>query len=222
MPAASSLAFESFGVVVGMAAEARLLRRVGWPVAIGGGTSDGAVRAARSPLLATSRALLSFGFAGGLDPDLRPGDVIVPSEVLAGSVRIAVEPALADRLGGATPHLLVAHSFPIASPEAKRALRRETGGAAVDLETAAVASAAEERGVPFAVLRAICDPADRALPGAALLALAADGRVDPLKLLRALLARPADLGRLALLARDAAAARRGLAARLATLGHTPK
>lgn len=222
MCAASSLDFESLGVVAGMAAEARLLRRFGWPVAIGGGTSEGAARAVQSPVLATAGALLSFGFAGGLDPDLQPGDVIVPSEVLVGSRRIAVEPALADRLGGATPHLLVAHTSPAASPEAKRALRHETGGAAVDLETAAVASAAEERGVPFAALRAICDPADRALPRAALLALAPDGRVAALRLLRALLARPADLGRLVLLARDAAAARHGLTARLATLGYMPK
>jgi adenosylhomocysteine nucleosidase len=222
MRAASLSDFDPIGVLVGMEAEARLLRGLGWPVAIGGGTSEGAARAVRSPLLARARALLSCGFAGGLDPVLRPGDLIVPSHVLVGSRRIAADPILADLLGGATPHVVVAHASPVTDPQAKQALRRSTGGAAVDLETAAVAQVAEERGVPFAVLRAICDPAERGLPRAAIVALAPDGRVAWLSMVRAIAAAPGELGALFMLARDAAAARRGLRARIATLGYAPR
>src|SRR5689334_6374454 len=36
-----------YGVVVGLVSEARIAKRLGWPVAIGGGGSDGAAEAAR-------------------------------------------------------------------------------------------------------------------------------------------------------------------------------
>src|SRR5436190_271105 len=36
---------------------------------------------------ATIRGVISFGVAGGLDPSLKPGDVVVATEVLAGETR---------------------------------------------------------------------------------------------------------------------------------------
>ena len=51
------------GVIVGLAFEARLARPLGWPVAIGGGTSEGAAAAAQRLVDAGATALLSFGIA---------------------------------------------------------------------------------------------------------------------------------------------------------------
>ena len=55
--------------LAGLAAEARIAARLGLPVAIGGGTATGAAQAAER-LAPDVSALLSFGLAGGLDPDL--------------------------------------------------------------------------------------------------------------------------------------------------------
>ena len=102
----------------------------------------------------------------------------------------------------------------LATAAEKAALRRATGADAVDLESAAAARA----GIPFAALRAICDPAARDLPHAALVALDARGRIGALHVLAAVLARPAELPALLRLAGDAARARRALLARVRLIG----
>jgi adenosylhomocysteine nucleosidase len=74
-------------IVVGLRAEARIARALGVPVAIGGGTAAGAERAARHLVAENTKALISFGLAGGLDPALAAGTILVPHTVIAGSRR---------------------------------------------------------------------------------------------------------------------------------------
>ncbi len=202
------------GVVVGLAAEARIARGLGWRVAIGGGTASGAQAAARRMIDEDIDALVSFGLAGGLDPALRPGALIVPSEVLVGSTHHQTDQNLSRVLGGASAHAVLAGEAIVSSVEEKRSLRERTAAAAIDLESGAVACAAAAYGMPFAVLRAICDPAERALPPAALAALDARGAIRVWRLVTSLVARPGQLPALLALGADAAAARRSLAARV--------
>jgi adenosylhomocysteine nucleosidase len=204
----------SVGVVVGLAAEARIARRLGWLVAVGGGTAAGAKTAARSLADAGVDALVSFGLAGGLDPALRPGALIVPSAVIAGALHHPTDPGLSRALGGATPHAVLDAGTVVSSVAAKLSLRDRTSAAAVDLESGAVACVAIARGVPFAVLRAICDPAERVLPPAALAALDAHGAIGAWRVIASLVTRPGQLPALLVLAGDAAAARRSLVARV--------
>jgi adenosylhomocysteine nucleosidase len=208
----------SLGIVVGLAAEARIARRLGGRVAIGGGTSDGARRAARDLAESGATALLSFGLAGGLDPALRPGDLLVPHTVLAGGRRFPTDPALCGLLGGSSAQMLLGGERIVAEPGEKHVLWRTTGCAAVDLESAAVAEVATERNLPFAVLRAVADPADRAVPPAALTALDAKGAVTLGRVLVSLVHQPGQLAALLALARDAVRARRSLLRHLAHIG----
>jgi adenosylhomocysteine nucleosidase len=207
-------------VVVGMRAEARLLRRLRLPVATGGGTASGAEAAVRGAVAGGATALLSFGLAGGLDPALRPGDVVVPSAVLSGDAVFVADPALMAWLGGGTPHRLLGADQVVASAAEKRQLRQATGAAALDVESGAVARIAAGHGLPFAVLRAICDPAGRDLPPVALAALDRQGAIGIGRVLARLLAQPRQVPALLRLAADAAAARRALAQRLARM-NTP-
>ncbi len=158
--------------------------------------------------------LVSFGLAGGLDPALAPGALIVPRAVVLGDERWDADPALVARLGGSTGHVLVGGGGVLATAAAKTALRRATGADAVDLESAAAARS----GLPFAALRAVCDPAGRDLPHAAVVALDARGRIGALRVLAAALARPAELPALLRLAGDAAQARRALLGRVRLIG----
>jgi adenosylhomocysteine nucleosidase len=209
------------GVVVGLAAEARIARRFGWPVAVGGGTAAGAEHAAQRLVNEGAEALVSFGLAGGLDPTLRPGALIVPSAVIARDARYATDPALSGVLGGMTPHHVLGADRIVASAEEKRRFRDRTGAAAVDLESGAVARLAALHGLPFAVLRAICDPANGTLPPAVAAALDARGAVHVWRVLGSVTAQPRQIPALLALAANAVAARRSLLGRVRLLARAP-
>jgi adenosylhomocysteine nucleosidase len=209
------------GVVVGMVAEARIARPLGWQVAIGGGTAAGADTAARQLIEGGVRALVSMGLAGGLDPVLRPGTVIVPSAVIDGEHRYPTDPHLSQLLGGTTQHVLLAMQTIVASRAKKRRLHGTTGAAAIDLESGAVARAAAAHGIPFAALRVICDPAQRSLPPAALAALDSQGAVAFRRVLTSILVQPAQIPALLALAKEAAAARHSLLARVRQIAPKP-
>ena len=153
--------------------------------------------------------LVSFGLAGGLDPELRAGEVVIPRRVVDGIEAWDSDPALNKALGGCTGHTLLGGGPVLATVQSKLSARAN-GAQAVDLESAAVARAAGRHGLPFAVLRAICDEAGRELPSAALAALDGAGRIGLSRVLRAILRRPWEIRALVTLGRDAGRGRAAL------------
>jgi adenosylhomocysteine nucleosidase len=209
------------GVLVGLAAEGRIAVPLGCRVAVGGGTAAGAEAAVRALVAQGVTGLVSFGLAGGLDPALPAGTLLVPRTVLLdGHGAMQTDAALCAWLGGATPGCLLAGTAVVAGVAAKRALHARTGAVAVDLESGAVALAAARHEVGFAVLRAVCDPAGRDLPPAALAALDRAGAIGALRVLGSVLRAPGQVPGLLRLARDAAAAQRALRERVRLIGGT--
>ena len=204
------MAVSGVAFLVGFAAEARIARLAGWRVVMGGGTTEGAVAAARRLIAEGVTGIVSFGLAGGLDPSLPAGTLIVAGSVLAGAHLWPTDGALNARLGGASAHVCLGLDHIAARSDEKLRLGRETGAALADMESGAVALEAGRAGVPFAVARAICDPAGRSLPPAALVSLDARGRIAPAGLAWSLMRSPGQIGALAGLAWDAALARRAL------------
>jgi hopanoid-associated phosphorylase len=149
----------------------------------------------------TIRGVISFGVAGGLDPTLKSGDVVVATEVLAGDTRWLAGLALNEELiaGVALGRSRVVRGGlagveqVIAASAGKAALHLETGAAAVDMESHIAAAYAAEAGLPFAALRVISDPATRALPALALAALKPNGDIDLRKVLRSVARDPMSL-----------------------------
>ena len=184
---------------------------------MGGGRAEGAAAAAQRLVEHGVAGLISFGLAGGLDPALVPGTVLVPAAVLLDAERWDADEALQRRLGGATPGALYGGGEVVATAAAKAALTR-TGAVAVDLESAAVARAALRHGLPFAALRAVCDGAGRGLPRAALVALDGAGRIGGLRVAWAAASRPWEVPDLIRLVGDAARARHALVARVRAIG----
>jgi adenosylhomocysteine nucleosidase len=201
------------GIVVGLAAEARLARPLG-EAAIGGGLPAGAEAAAERLVARGADALLSFGLCGGLHPALPPGTLLVPREVRDGAARFATDAALAERLGGWSADILLAERTVVAAASEKARLFAATRAAAVDLESGAVARVAARHGLPFAVLRAVCDPAERDLPPTVLVALDQAGTIAMWRVLARVAANPGQVPALLRLASDAATARRALLARV--------
>ncbi len=197
------------GIVTGLQAEARIAGRLGLAVA-GGGSEAGARRAAELLVSRGATRLLSFGVAGGLDPALLPGALVVPSQVIGQGGIFRADAALVAALRGPTAEFIVASSIVVASARDKARLRAASGAAAVDMESGAVAAVAAAHGLAFAVLRAICDPAARDLPPAALAALDAGGAIMALRVGASVLRDPAQIPALFKLAADAARARSAL------------
>ena len=164
--------------VVGMTREAKIL--VGSQVLIGGGCADTLASALEQQLRGGVTGVISFGLCGALDPALKVGDVVVGDAVADAEGSHPTDAAWAERLVAGVPgaHLgtFARADQIIGSGEEKAALRASTGAIAVDLESYIVARLARWFGVPFAVLRAVSDAADRALPHAARVGLGPDGR----------------------------------------------
>jgi adenosylhomocysteine nucleosidase len=207
------------GFVTGLAAEARLLKGTEFLVGAGGGLPEGAARAAEALVARGASALVSFGLAGGLAPELPPGSVLVPSSVIDGRRTFPCDYELMEFLGGSTGRAMAASRSIIASVADKTALyKRSKQAVAVDMESGAVARVAAAHGLPFAVLRAVADAAQRDLPPAASVPLTPGGGIDLPAVIRSVAARPGQVGALLGLARDAGRARAALAARVKKLG----
>ncbi len=203
----------NIGFVVGLAAEAALLKNTGFMVGVGGGTPLGAARAAADLIANGAGALISFGLAGGLNPELPAGTIIIPATV---NDHIC-DPGLVDWLGGVTHRKIFAGDEIAVTVAQKFALFATTKADAIDLESGAMATVAAQAKTPFAVLRAIADPAARTLPPAALIALNSTGEIALGPILASLARNPRQLPALLALARDAAKARKALVQKIATL-----
>lgn len=211
----------TIGFVVGMRSEAALLPAT-YPIACSGGIPSKARQIAGELLGAGASGLVSFGIAGGLASSLRPGDLVIGTGVVAGSRTFDSDPEwllrLLERLPRAITGMVCGEMEIAATPERKSQLHRETGALAVDLESAAVAEACQAAGKPFAVIRAIADPASRRLPSLALDALDAEGRPRAMKVAAGLLRRPLELPGLIRVGLDSRAALSALDAAVGRLG----
>jgi adenosylhomocysteine nucleosidase len=188
-------------IVTGLVQEARIAAGPGMAV-ICSSSDPRQLRALLATLDPDSfRGVISFGVAGGLDPALRSGDIVVATEVLAGDARWLAGLALNDELvarvalgrrrvvrGG-----LAGVEQVIGARAGKAALWSETGASAVDMESHIAAAYAEESGLPFAALRVISDPASRALPAIAMTAIKPNGDIDLRKVLRGVARNPMSL-----------------------------
>lgn len=210
------------GVVTGLFVEARLLSPLdGGDRRYASACGMGPVRAgeaARSLLAGGVRALLSWGTAAALDPELAPGCIVLPEAILGPrGERYAAAPEWRGRVHRALEGRVALDAGPLQEASSvlrtrqeKAALACRWGAHATDMESAAVAEAARGEGVPFLVVRAIVDPAGAHVPECVVRATSPEGRLAIGTLLGAALAHPAEITALVDLARGFRAARRGL------------
>ena len=152
-----------------------------------------------------ANALLSFGVAGGFNPDLPSGTVILATGIRDISSGGGGDILYTNRgwqrriksllLGNVLLEdaLLASVSTPITDSTSKRQLFHDLGVAAVDMESAAAARVAIDAGIPFMALRVIVDTADTTLPAAALAGMSPDGTVRTGPIVQAILRRPQDI-----------------------------
>ncbi|HET6384708.1 MAG TPA: hypothetical protein VFJ58_15055 [Armatimonadota bacterium] len=110
--------------------------------------------------------IISAGVAGGLREDLKIGAVVEAAEVMDDNgMRWSARP-----IPAADPeeeiHRVVVYSSPVilSSPEQKRAARDRWNADVVDMEAAAIAAVAAQRGIRFSCVRSVSDALDDPLP----------------------------------------------------------
>ncbi len=183
-------------ILVAMPSEARTLTRrslsVGERISlhpetflnVSGIGSRRARLAAEECLRQGAEALLSWGTAGSLSPDILPGDIILPGKVISADRTLFETDAswyerIRQRLRGRVRlhEVLLAESPKVlVTPSEKKGLLDRTGAAAVDMESGTIASAAKGAGALFLAVRVVSDSADRLLPKSALTAFDPQGR----------------------------------------------
>ena len=131
-----------------------------------------AYSAARAALQGGAVALVSWGIAGGLEPGLTAGALLLPRRVLKPGAeprsadaewRAALLPVLRPRFPVHEGDLLGAEEI-LATPRSKARAAMDSGAVAVDMESAAVADAAHEAGRAFIAFRVVADRFADTLP----------------------------------------------------------
>lgn len=146
------------------------------------------------------KLILSAGFAGALQPDLHVGDLILASDVVddEGNAWPVPWPGVLPEGNWRPPlrrgRLLTASQF-VSGAAQKRDLSQRLQAAAVDMESATLASICSRKEIPFGCLRAISDAVDTSVsrqvmtvleganvswPGLAMLLARAPGKVGEL------------------------------------------
>jgi adenosylhomocysteine nucleosidase len=181
--------------------------------------------AAKSLLEHGATALLSWGCAGALVSTLSPGSLVLASSVIgADQSSYSSDPTWHGRLLNRLKGCIDLHQGPLAesgtvlrSSKEKRALVERTRAIAVDMESAAVARAAQGAHASFMAVRAIADSADMAIPQSSVGAVDEFGELKLLRLLKELIRQPFELFAMIRLSRNFRAAQVTLAkvARLA-------
>jgi adenosylhomocysteine nucleosidase len=188
-------------------------------LAVGGMGGIRAAMAARSLIEAGAAGLMSYGLAGGLDPSLRAGCFVLPSEVISREgARFLTSVEWRERLhrviAGQRPVVagkLLGNPTPIGAIADKANCFRETGALAVDMESLAIAQVAAAHGLPFVAVRVIVDTAMDVLPRAVVVA-SSGGQLNVPRLIGGIAAAPLDVFALIRLAQRHRAATRSLAA----------
>jgi adenosylhomocysteine nucleosidase len=189
-----------------------------WPVTRCGPGAAAAAAAARTVIAGGVDGLVIWGFAGGVQPGLAPGTLVLPGRVKDSphDGPVATDSAWRRRIAALLPEALPVSEGDLCSvaavlttPVQKRAFHAATAAVAVDQESAAIGRVAAASGVPFVVVKIVLDGADDALPVQALRWVDSRGRSR----VGALLAdawRPALWQPLAMLLRRYGRARAGL------------
>ena len=158
--------------------------------------------------------IVSFGLAGGLDPAMRPGDLLIGTRAVDRGATYDAHPKLSQWIGDRlAARGLVARTgvtagvwAPVLTVADKRALQQRTRALAVDMESHLAGDFAARARLPFAIVRVIADPAERALPPLASHAIGAHGQVRLWHVLSRLARAPGQIGALTQAGRDSRAA----------------
>jgi adenosylhomocysteine nucleosidase len=197
-PAPQAATSHKIGVVTGLASEAAVLAGIldgeALPVQVvcAGASNARAATLSRDLVAQGCNALMSFGIAGAVSPDLDSGALVIPDDVLVddvdaeGNIRDicpcdrrwleGLHAALAEAQLAYCGGMLIGSQRLWRDAKDKDAIFEITEAVAIDMESGAVAAVADDAGLPFLAVRAVADRARDTLPSLVESAVQPDGR----------------------------------------------
>lgn len=163
--------------------------------------SENAFTAARKLVAAGANLLLGWGVAAGLDPALSSGHIVIGRQIKnSDDDSFTVKSTLLEQINWqtVTKHPLASADILsvdqiVSSVAEKQTLYKQSGCAALDMESFAIAIAADELEVPALFIRSILDTAQMSLPGSSTQATDEQGRVSLPRLCAGLLKKPQEI-----------------------------
>jgi len=175
---------------------------------------------------AAPELVLTCGFAGGLNPELKVGEVVFEigkQQSATGNQSEPPDVGCYEKLmaAGAKPVKFFCADRIATTVTEKKRLRDETGADAVEMESAAIQAVCAEKNIPCATVRVISDPADEDLPLDFNALAKADRSIDFGKLAWAVAKSPGKIGALLALQKKTQLAAQRLAETLAKILQPP-
>ncbi len=167
-------------------------------LAVSGTGPEAAKKAAMLLVSKGATSLVSWGCAGALTERLVPGDLLLPQAVMGEDGQILYTDSVCrNRLVQMLPARLKTHagmfvesSRVVTHPGEKIILAKIAGAVAVDMESAAIGRIAQDKGIPFIIIRTVADTARDVLPEALASAVNNQGKIRMPFLLKTLLRHP--------------------------------
>lgn len=134
-------------------------------VGIGRANAEKSVRHFLAGGVQPPELVLTCGFAGGLNPDLKLGAVVFEIELSEPQLPSANSQLRAKLLAaGAKPAKFFCADTIATTVAEKKLLREQTGADAVEMESAAIHAVCAEKNLPCATVRVVSDTAHEDLP----------------------------------------------------------
>jgi nucleoside phosphorylase len=142
-----------------------------------------AIRAVTGAELSSSKleAVVSTGFCGALDPQLRECQIVVATAILDVGANTTFECGTVDADSPFTSGLLLSQDR-VANNAAEKEQLRQHGALALDMEAAGVAARASRAALPFYSIKVVCDRADESFPLDINTMRTPDGRIRRVKI----------------------------------------
>ncbi len=163
-----------------------------------GAGPENASNAAQNLLDKGCSKLISWGCAAGLADGLLAGDLCLPELLISENRQyFPVHSEWQQQTMSLLAYLQPIHSGPFCTNNTivswsrdKKAIHQSTGAIALDMESAAIAKIAEQKSIPYLVIRVIADTASMNLPAAITKSLDEKGQINNNKLVLNIITNP--------------------------------
>lgn len=203
----------TLGILTGLAREIDCLpsNDTNIKISCSGANPDRAELLTRNLVEQGCDALLSFGVAGALSPELSVGDIVVARGVIdedgqrlesAETWKTNVFDGLTTMNGAVKEGWIYGSDTEIGTARMKSELFQRSRALCVDMETHRMAQVAAISSTPFLAIRAISDDSERALPSVALGVIGANGKPIITRIIKGLLSNPQQIPQLIALSKN--------------------
>lgn len=189
------------GILCGLEAEAIIARQIKEALVVCSAARPPKARELVRQLIQKGvTRVISFGVAGGLEPGLPIGATVIASHIASPLGTWECDPILSTDLAHKIPE---AHCGGVWGSETlipsaleKHNLYQSSQCLIVDMESQCAAEIASTAGIPFGVIRTVCDGANMDVPPLVMDAINEDGRVNYGQALKSLVRHPLQVKRL--------------------------